>query len=68
MTKPERIELLKAMHIVMLTCADNDCYDDWTITGVPDEPTEKDFDNIAKDKEEFRNVVERFCWLVNDFF
>lgn len=68
MTKQEKIELLKAMHSVMLGTDDENCYDTWIITGVPDCPSEEDFEFIAKDKEEFKYVVNLFCNLVHDFF
>lgn len=68
MTKQEKIELLKAMHSVMLGVDDESCYDTWIITGVPDCPSEEDFEFIAKDKEEFEYVVNLFCNLVHDFF
>lgn len=68
MTKQEKIDLLKAMHIVMLNANDETCYYHWILTGVPDAPSEEDFEYIAKDKEAFKYVVNLFCNLVHDFF
>lgn len=68
MTKQERIELLKAMHIVMMNANDERCYYHWITVGVPDEPSDGDFEYIATNKEEFKEVINIFCNLVHDFF
>ena len=68
MTNQEKIELLKVMHTVMLGTNDENCYDQWTLLGVPDAPREEDFEYIANNKEDFIYVVNLFCNLVHDFF
>lgn len=51
--KAERIEALKAMHLIMQHMNNEEAYGDWICEGVPDEPQEDDFEYIAETDEEF---------------
>ena len=61
-----RVKQLKAMHKMILTTSQDGIYNDWIMEGIPDEPREEDFINIAKDDEEYWRVVELFQLLVNE--
>lgn len=57
-----RIALLKAMHEYILTeCQNEYTFDYWLVVGVPDEPSENDFEFIAGDDESFREVCMAFA-------
>lgn len=67
MTTEWKVELLKAMHKVMMNVPDENCYLSWIVIGVPDEPQEEDFTFIAENPDLFEECVELFCNLVSDF-
>lgn len=67
MTKKEKIELLKAMHISIINLGDEIAYEHWVTLAVPDEPSEDDFDYIASDEKEFLDCIRIFCNTVRDF-
>lgn len=50
-------QLLRDMHNMMLHMNDEDAYMHWITLGVPDEPSDDDFESIAEDEEEFNEVV-----------
>lgn len=54
-----RIELLKAMHLIMQTMNNEEAYFAW-INTMPDEPQEDDFEFIAGDEEELKECVQAF--------
>lgn len=59
-----RIEQLKAMHTMMCYSNDEYIYGTWIITGVPDEPTQEDFEGIALDDELYNECFDLFVELV----
>ena len=61
-----RVKQLKAMHKMVLTASHDGIFSEWIMEGIPDEPREEDFINIAKDDEEYWRVVELFQLLVNE--
>ena len=63
----DRINLLKAMHEIMIHMNNEDAYWRWVILGVPDEPSEDDFRFIASDKESFNECVEHFTKVFLDY-
>lgn len=67
MTKEERIELLKALHISIINLGDEIPYLHWVTLCVPDEPQEDDYEFIAEDDESFYECIKIFCNLVRDF-
>jgi len=56
----ERIQILKEMHHIMINMSNEDAYMDWIAYGIPDEPTDDDFDFIAEDPESFADCVKWF--------
>ena len=56
----QRIDLLKAMHEIMINMNNEDAYFSWVTLGVPDEPQEDDFESIASDPEGFKETTDHF--------
>jgi hypothetical protein len=56
----QRIDLLKAMHEIMVNMNNENAYYSWVTLGVPDEPQEDDFEFIASDPEGFKEVTDHF--------
>lgn len=54
-----RVEQLRAMHMVMRCANDENFYMRWIVL-VPDCPSNYDFECIAKDDEEYNEVVDLF--------
>ena len=52
-----RKEILRYMHECMIYMNHEDAYMTWIINGVPDCPSEYDFESIAENEEEFYEVV-----------
>ena len=60
-----KMNLLGGMHSFVMSCInDEDLQDEWLTMGVPDEPSEEDFEFIAEDPQEFAEVVHLFGKLV----
>lgn len=57
----DRISVLKSMHNIMIHMNNEDAYWRWVTLGVPDEPSEDDFQFIASNKESFDECVEHFA-------
>lgn len=55
----ERYEIVKAMHSIVLCMNNEDAYSEWIVT-VPDEPSDNDFEVIAKDDELFSETCTAF--------
>lgn len=53
-----RVEILKKFHEYFIELGDEDLYMDWIVAGVPDEPSEEDYEYIANDISEFRETVQ----------
>lgn len=60
-TKKERIEILKNMHNIMMHMNNEEAYFDWVELGVPDYPSEEDYEYIAENNDDFN---ESFKWFV----
>ena len=57
-----RIKLLKEMNDYILNViGDEDVFDDWWTNGVPDSPSEEDYETIASDDNSWYDVVEVFA-------
>lgn len=65
-TLKARMSQLKAMHTIMCNTNDEDIYATWIITGVPDEPSEDDYEYIAMDDELYNECFDLFVELVKD--
>ena len=59
-----RIEQLKAMHELMRNANDEGIYMSWIVTGVPDEPSDKDIEYIAMDDENYNECFDLFINLI----
>ena len=59
-----RIEVLKAMHLIMIHMNNEEAYWYWVELAVPDEPSEDDYEFIAKDDGAFEDCVEHFRRVV----
>ena len=60
-----RIEVLKAMHTIVKNMNDEYAYELWITEGMPDEPDESDFQDVAYEYFEettavFTNVIKRY--------
>ena len=55
-----RIELLKAMHTVMMSMNNENAYYHWVTVAIPDEPQEDDFRDIAEDDQSYGEVIDSF--------
>lgn len=64
MSKIKRIELLRAMNTVALTCNNEDCIDNFWLYAMPDHADDDDFDFIADDDEKFNHVCEAFSKMI----
>lgn len=59
-----RIDQLKAMHKVMVNSNDENLYMFWIAGGVPDCPTDDDFEFMAEDDECYNEACDLFADLV----
>ena len=59
-----RMDQLKAMHDLMLSANDEGIYMTWIVTGVPDEPSEDDFEYIATSDELYNECFDLFVKLI----
>ena len=60
MNVKERVELLKAMNTIILNENDEDVGDYWFSVGIPDNPSEEDYEIIAKDDDDFLFICKEF--------
>lgn len=59
-----RMEKLKAMHNMMLNISDENYYMTWICVGIPDEPSEWDFEDIAENVETYNEIEALFKKLI----
>lgn len=64
--KNGRIELLKAMHLLMQSTNDEGAYWDWICT-FPDDPSEDDYESVADDDELYGECCEEFRRLLEEY-
>lgn len=62
--KETRIAQLKAMHELMTSANDEEIYMSWITLGVPDCPSEDDFEYIAEDDKEYNDCFNLFVALI----
>lgn len=62
--KETRIAQLKAMHELMTSANDEELYMTWITLGVPDCPSEDDFESIAEDDEMYNECFDLFAGLI----
>ena len=56
-TLDSRIAALKLCHKTIIDIGDEEAYEWWIAMGVPDEPTESDFEYIAKNDREYEETL-----------
>ena len=66
-TKEQRIELLQGMNQYIIDLGDEEVYETWFSLGVPDEPTDDDYEFIADDIEEWVYVCQLFGRLIKEY-
>ena len=64
-TKKARIKQLMTMHLFMLNANDESIYLSWVALGVPDCPSEDDYEFIAENDETYKECCDLFRELVN---
>ena len=55
-----KVEFIKALNEIILGLGDEDLTDIWLMNGVPDCPSQEDFEFIANDRDSFDEVVNLF--------
>jgi hypothetical protein len=55
-----RIELLKQMNKYIINMGDEEIWMEWITLGVPDEPSEDDYEFIAENNDEWLDTVMLF--------
>ena len=58
-----RVEFVKGMNELILGLGDEDLIDIWFMNGVPDSPSDEDFEFIANNQESFNEVLKCFVKL-----
>lgn len=66
-TKEQRIQLLKEMNQYIIDLGDEETYVTWFCLGVPDEPTEDDYECIAENTEEWVHTCQLFGRLIKEY-
>lgn len=62
-TRRERVRL---MHKTMLSMNHENAYFSWIYT-MPDEPSEEDFEDFARDKEDYKELVDTFLRIFDRY-
>lgn len=55
-----RKRLVEEMHIHIIEMGDEEIWWDWIALGVPDEPTEEDFEWFAENDDEWEDLCKLF--------
>lgn len=66
MSVKERIALLKSMNMIILNENDEDVMDYWFSVGIPDNPSEEDYEIIAEDNDDFLSICKKFMFFMRD--
>ena len=61
-----RIDLAKQMNNFIINLGDEDIWEAWITTGIPDAPQEDDYEFFANDDDEWNELCELFGRLVKD--
>lgn len=61
-----RIEQLKTMHNMMTLSNNEELYYRWVVLGVPDCPSEDDYEFIAKDEDSYNESFDFFIKLIQE--
>lgn len=60
-------KVVESMHKVIMTLNNEEAYGHWIILGVPDCPSQEDFEYFAEDEQEFEELVTLFHNLLKEF-
>ena len=66
--KQARIEILKQMNQYIIDLGDEEVWMTWITLGVPDEPSEDDYDFIAGNEDEWLDTVKIFANLTKEYW
>lgn len=61
-----RIDLAKQMNEFIINLGDEDIWEVWITTGIPDAPQEDDYEFFANDDDEWNELCGLFGRLVKD--
>lgn len=61
-----RIDLAKQMNEFIINLGDEDIWEAWITTGIPDAPQEDDYEFFANDDDEWNELCGLFGRLVKD--
>lgn len=61
-----RKRLVEEMHAYIIEMGDEDVWMDWIMLGVPDEPSEEDFEYIAENDDEWEDLCRLFGKLTEE--
>ena len=61
-----RIKLLKEMNAYIIEMGDEEIWMDWITLGVPDAPSEDDYEFIAENDDEWNDVCSLFGKLAKE--
>lgn len=64
--KKIRINLLKQMNEYICEMGDEEIWMDWITLGVPDEPSEDDYEFIAENDDEWNDICNLFGRLARE--
>ena len=59
-----RMNLLQQMHNFILNIGDEEIYEEWVTSCVPDEPSEDDYEFIANDEILWNEITEKFIQII----
>lgn len=59
-----RVKVLKEMHNYIIDLGDEDAYEWWITGGVPDEPSDEDFETIATDDRLWLSAIRYFYYAI----
>ena len=59
-----KMNLLQQMHNFILNIGDEEIYEEWVTSCVPDEPSEDDYEFIANDEILWNEITEKFIQII----
>lgn len=59
-----KMNLLQQMHKFVIDIGDEEIYEEWVTSCVPDEPSEDDYEFIASNENLWNEVVEKFAQII----
>ena len=59
-----KMNLLQQMHNFILNIGDEEIYEEWVTSCVPDEPSEDDYEFIASNETLWDEITEKFIQII----